>query len=540
MRKSKSQKQPSQIFENRSQFKNYSHKEVSRITKELIGIIKIFNKLGLKLNNDSPTNSNGKKPGTSKTLIGESSFSFDIPIKKDAMINSKFYPPKTKVCRDDSNKNVHFSNLNVSSFSTYLENNPMLRYFDSSTSLNIAGDTLNMDTNILTKPTAFFVRRSDKDLFLKQEEKENPKSSPKKEIDFPAFPIFENVNNAFINMNVNMNVTNNAPANNINISNVYPGNVFTSSNSLLDHSKIVTNNSFNSNFNQNLSVEINQNKIFEAPSEPSDNEFYANNYSGNIYYHQYPMPNNLHNTFNNFVPFKKDFNRVMNRDSNNNCVKNTNMNHFNYSYNYSNPNKLNYFSNSHSNLLSFPYNNPNNFSGPNLSLQRGSIFPSLGSNSQTYGNSENFINIHNNSQNNPYKNIMYYSPNYINNFNYNNNIVPRNIRPNNSREINRSSKSKHFVPNYQNMEISELAKYAYALAKDQAGCRFIQKKLDDEGESLLPLIYQGIMEHLVELMNDAFGNYLIQKLFEFLSEEQFFQVLGIVFISLIVLDQSPH
>ncbi len=504
------------------------------MTKDLKGKIIIIKylSLDLKLNTYSPTNSNGEKQGTSNNTKGESSLSFDFPFKKDGLINSKFYPPKTKVCRDDSNQNMHFSNLNVSTFSTYLENNPMLRYFDSSTNLNIGGDTINMDTNLLTKPTAFIFRRSDKDLFIKQQVQENSNSPLTKEMDFPVLPICENVNNAFINMNVNMNVTNNPQLNNSEANNsyIYPGNLFTNCNNLMNQSNIATNNTFNSNFNQNISVDINTNKFIEAPSELSYYDYYPNNFSAINKYPPSSSPKNIYNNCSNFPHFRSnEFNNNINRDPNNKYIANNSMSHFNYSYNYSHPNELNYFNNSISHGVNFQNQNPKNYSGPNLSINRGCNFPKV---SQPFGNIENnYINIQNSSHVNPSNHNMYYSPNFINSLNNNN--VSSNIRPTNSREINRQSKNKQTMSNYLTMDISELAKHVYVLAKDQAGCRFIQKKLNDEGETILALIFPGIMEHLVELMNDAFGNYLIQKLFGFLSEEQLFQVLGIVFIKII-------
>eukprot|EP00899_Mesostigma_viride_P004092 jgi/Mesvir1/13684/Mv02120-RA.1 len=52
----------------------------------------------------------------------------------------------------------------------------------------------------------------------------------------------------------------------------------------------------------------------------------------------------------------------------------------------------------------------------------------------------------------------------------------------------------------------------YQIAKDQHGCRFLQKKFDEGGEREVEIIFREIVDHVVELMTDPFGNYLVQKL----------------------------
>ncbi|URE28160.1 Pumilio domain-containing protein C6G9.14 [Musa troglodytarum] len=64
----------------------------------------------------------------------------------------------------------------------------------------------------------------------------------------------------------------------------------------------------------------------------------------------------------------------------------------------------------------------------------------------------------------------------------------------------------------------------YYIAKDQHGCRSLQRKLD-EGKHQIDMIFNGVIDHAVELMVDPFGNYLMQKLLEVCSEEQLLQIL---------------
>eukprot|EP01137_Pigoraptor_chileana_P011922 Opistho-2@63548 len=60
----------------------------------------------------------------------------------------------------------------------------------------------------------------------------------------------------------------------------------------------------------------------------------------------------------------------------------------------------------------------------------------------------------------------------------------------------------------------------YGLCKDQHGCRFLQRKLEEQNERVVQAIFDEVVEHIVELMTDPFGNYLCQKLVEFCDDEQ--------------------
>lgn len=64
-----------------------------------------------------------------------------------------------------------------------------------------------------------------------------------------------------------------------------------------------------------------------------------------------------------------------------------------------------------------------------------------------------------------------------------------------------------------------------SVAKDQNGCRFLQRKFDEGGAAAIALVFPEVLDNLIELMVDPFGNYLIQKLLDRCSEEQRLQVL---------------
>ncbi|KAJ7959022.1 putative Pumilio 7 [Quillaja saponaria] len=84
--------------------------------------------------------------------------------------------------------------------------------------------------------------------------------------------------------------------------------------------------------------------------------------------------------------------------------------------------------------------------------------------------------------------------------NFDNEIFIQNVREKNSRQ--------------------EVQCDIYTMAKDHHGCRFLQRILDEGTRQDIQIIIEGIMDHVLELMMDQFGNYLVQKLLNICSEEQ--------------------
>ena len=155
--------------------------------------------------------------------------------------------------------------------------------------------------------------------------------------------------------------------------------------------------------------------------------------------------------------------------------------------------------------------------------------------------------------------INYYS-NYINNYYYSNiSQIPQYIPKSSSyqpstakpRTITASNlittttannkKIKRIDPQtYLNESYEYLAHNIYPLAKDQAGCRFLQKKLEDEPQIATSFFYPAILPYVLPLVKDPFGNYLIQKLCYTLSPEQILQLLKILSTNILDIGSNSH
>ncbi|OAA76685.1 Armadillo-like helical [Akanthomyces lecanii RCEF 1005] len=73
---------------------------------------------------------------------------------------------------------------------------------------------------------------------------------------------------------------------------------------------------------------------------------------------------------------------------------------------------------------------------------------------------------------------------------------------------------------YQNMPLESFRSQIYDLCKDQHGCRYLQKKLEERNPEQVHMIWLETNQHVIELMTDPFGNYLCQKLLEFCNDDE--------------------
>ena len=147
---------------------------------------------------------------------------------------------------------------------------------------------------------------------------------------------------------------------------------------------------------------------------------------------------------------------------------------------------------------------------------------------------------------NPVPNNFCYPSNMGNNFNmnpmFNQGMMPQMSQPPPLQNINSSSvsssggnKTKKPKPqsqiNFSSMSLSELIKNSNAISKAQSGCRFLQKKIEEKPE-LAGKILNNALQNIIQIITDPFGNYLIQKLFDYMSEEQICQFIALIQIDI--------
>ena len=104
-----------------------------------------------------------------------------------------------------------------------------------------------------------------------------------------------------------------------------------------------------------------------------------------------------------------------------------------------------------------------------------------------------------------------------------------------------NKKIKRIDPNtYLNESIEYLSYNIFPLAKDQAGCRFLQEKIEKDPIHTIEPFYKAILPYVLPLVKDPFGNYLIQKLFYYLSPEQIKKILEIITPTILDIGSNCH
>jgi hypothetical protein len=141
-----------------------------------------------------------------------------------------------------------------------------------------------------------------------------------------------------------------------------------------------------------------------------------------------------------------------------------------------------------------------------------------------------YLNLNNNN-NIPLNNMqllnnMYYPQPFV----YAYNIHPNLILSNQMKLESELSQRNRLLNNISSLSEEELFKNACFLSKDQNGCRFLQKKIEENPAYGNNNIFPNIKCELIELSNDSFGNYLVQKVLETLDEENMYMVLEIVLL----------
>lgn len=91
-----------------------------------------------------------------------------------------------------------------------------------------------------------------------------------------------------------------------------------------------------------------------------------------------------------------------------------------------------------------------------------------------------------------------------------------------------------------NTRLEDMKGDIFTLCKDQHGCRYLQKKLEEGVPAYRDMIFSETFEHFAELMTDPFGNYLCQKMLEYCTDDQRNRIVESVASELVTISLNMH
>jgi hypothetical protein len=249
-----------------------------------------------------------------------------------------------------------------------------------------------------------------------------------------------------------------------------------------------------------------QNGNYYDPNQQLLNYMQSKNNQNNFMFNQNPnlMINDIYN-INNKIPNMNNYNNYYQNLQQMNLYNMNLMNQMN-PMNMNNP----FFIQNHL-MQGYPF-----FSNNNINNNQNNI--DLMKNNGNMNN--NSINMNNNQilNNNLNKNM-----NNINNMNSNQMNNSNNNLEQKKKKIKRLETSA-----YVDKPLSYIAENFSMMGKDQGACRYIQKLLNDNPVESMNALYEPLCNNILQLINDPFGNYLIQKIITFLNDEQLYEILKII------------
>ena len=100
---------------------------------------------------------------------------------------------------------------------------------------------------------------------------------------------------------------------------------------------------------------------------------------------------------------------------------------------------------------------------------------------------------------------------------------------------------KRINPNiYLNESVEFLAFNIFPLAQDQAGCRYLQEMVEKDPLNTVPIFFKSLIPYLIALIKDPFGNYFVQKLFPYLTFNDFKFILEKIELNIFDLSSNQH
>ena len=286
-------------------------------------------------------------------------------------------------------------------------------------------------------------------------------------------------NKPFIN---NQNQIQQNPIINSKMNNIYnSNNIYNHQNS---NNNIYANNNLNQNYSNfnNLNIISQNNNNYQQNIQYNDNSQLKKKNKSNYY-----QKNNLMNQ--NNINISNNPNYIMNNQNNNYNYLNKNINH---------------------DFININNNDYNNLINPKYNINYY----------QNLSNSNFYKNVQNNQNLNLYPIINGIPYLNNNNINYNSN--------NNNNQNKRLNSNKQRKQNYNSLSNEELAKQAFNIAKNQNGCRYLQKRVENNKELVPTLFFPNILGHFQALSNDQFGNYYIKIIIKYLPSDMIYKLISLM------------
>ena len=464
---------------------------------------------------------------------------------------------------DDQEKNSRL--YNIEKEDNYLNLNNDLQKFEGNTPSNLGGAFSHsddfFDENIFGSDNNFF----------------------KSPINYKQMNVNININNNSQNNNIYYQLPNfiNNYNNNNSSNNNYYSNTYNNNDIYDDYNDNLNQNINYENFTNNIINQLND-ELYNKDNL-LNNKIYNNNESniGNIYKNREHNQNNLQKQINvnnqignqnlSYQNINRNRNNKLsqlsqlnqqienylkqcskmksnNNNNNNNLNKNDmmlnhqNNNNINYNINYNqNNNNSNNIKNINFSSIANAYMNNNlinqniynNKNNENMNQMQIPIKNNINNNnngvynqmSQYYLNKpERIFFQNNNNSNSNLNNQIYNNYSYMNN---NNNINQSNYNDTLNNQINYLYQYNNTLPEsiLYSLTPVQLAQQCHIIAKNQNGCRYIQNCIMTNLELLNTLFFPKILEHIAEISNDQFANYLVKKVFHYLSEEMILQLI---------------
>ena len=305
----------------------------------------------------------------------------------------------------------------------------------------------------------------------------------------------------------------------------------------------------NALYNMNINNEIKKEKKYEDDEEEEEEEnneqafsLIINNTQPKDFIQNNKQMKNNNNNENNKIITNKDSNIKSNNENLKN-EKNEINNIINKEFKPYIPNKLKFNKKNYENDF-FMKNKYNIFS------QNTNGYINYYPNINTY-NEEDFYNNNMNIGQNQNSNFYYKGDHYqINNFKDHNKKkdykktgeIPSITQEDIVIAITSNNKIiRRIDPNtYLNESNEFLAHNIFKLGQDQAGCRFLQEKIESDPKEIVPIFFPAMLPYLIPLVKDPFGNYLVQKFFPHLTIDNIKTILKEISPNILDIGSNNH